>query len=90
MDFGRVYEDGNSRPGVKVGNWEIDRLENRLYDFEKNFSGCTRLRKSEICPDGIGENLIGLGIVCTDSKWILSAYTRTEILSWSPGREFGN
>ena len=35
------------------------------------------------------KNLIVLRIVCTDSKWILSPYTRMEFPSWSPGREFG-
>ncbi|MBO9703259.1 MAG: hypothetical protein J7604_23795 [Sporocytophaga sp.] len=34
------------------------------------------------------EILIGQKILCTDSKWILQAYSRTEFLSWSPGREF--
>jgi hypothetical protein len=35
------------------------------------------------------EYLVGLRIVCTGSKWILLVYTKTEIPTWSPGREFG-
>jgi hypothetical protein len=51
MDFVRVYEDGNSDLESRLGIWKIGRLENRLYDFEKIFSGCMGLRNSEIRPD---------------------------------------
>lgn len=75
MDFVGVYEDGNSILESRSGIWKIDRLENRLCDFKKNFSGCTGLWKSEIGLDENGEKLIGWRIGCTDLNCTLAGNT---------------